>query len=215
MSRAASDRDQTFTPFAEVLAELCDSTASICAALVDREGETVDYAGRGDPFEIRILAAELRLLFSHFEMARLGGGTSEILVRAQKKSFLICALPEGYALVLQLPRRASGVSERPLSLALQKLCAEAGFPPPSLRGGRVGTAPPWRRVSVGEDPTQSRRPCRLETSEGMAEIEVIGRVAREPDARRGERGYRIRLSNGDEGTLVREPLGFWYLEEDP
>jgi len=199
------------------LADLCKSTGSICAALVDQEGETVDYTGFGDPFEIRILAAELRLLLTHLSHAPRLASTIELTIVAKRKSYFVRALPDGYALIVQLARRASGISPRPLALAVVQLCKEAGFAVPSLRQGRASpeSEAPWRRVEVEEDAPWSRRPRALRTSDGQADVEVIGRLAVDPAARRGERGYRVRLSNGEEGTLVREPLGFWYLEEDP
>ncbi len=212
-------RDQGTTPFTHFLEELCRSTGSPCAALVDREGETVDYGGKGDPFEIRVLAAELRLLLQHIDQSLHFLGSFEVLVRARRSSFLVRALPEGYALVVRLGRRATGISERSLSVAIRGLCSEAGFSVPSARNpdapassGREG-AGLWRRVAVAEEGPHSRRPCQVETEQGPAGVEVMGRLAAAERHRR-EEGFRVRLSNGEEGTLIRERLGRWYLEED-
>lgn len=125
--KRSSPRDQEETPFSSILMQLCARTGALCAALVDREGETVDYAGRGDPFDIRILAAEWRLVLQHAGEAGFSAPELEMVVRARKKSFLVQALPEGYALVMQLARRSTGISERALSLAKRRLCEEAGF----------------------------------------------------------------------------------------
>jgi hypothetical protein len=209
------ERDQGVTPFTSVLVELCRATGSPCSALVDREGETVDYAGRGDPFEIRILAAELRLLLQQVEQSPSLSSSMEILVRARRASFMVCSLPEGYALVVRLPRRSTGISDRSLAVAIRGLCSEAGFAVPSARKSELPQKAPgvWRPVLVDEDGPRSRRPCRLETEQGSAEVEIMGRIAAAERHRR-ERGFRVRLSNGEEGTLIREPLGRWFLEED-
>lgn len=204
------------TPFTAVLVELCRATGAPNAALVDREGETVDYAGRGDPFEIRVLAAELRLLLQHAEQSVQLGTTFEVLVRARRSSFFIRALPEGYALVIRLARRATGISERSLTVAIRGLCEEAGFSLPVRKTDSPpgsGAAGLWRRVAVDEEGPRSHRPSRVATSDGSAAVEVMGRVVG-ADAQGKARGFRVRLSSGEEGTLVREPLGHWYLEED-
>lgn len=210
-------RDQDTTPFTAVLDEFCRATGSYCAALVDPEGETVDYGGHGDPFEIRILAAELRLLLQHAEQSPSFQSLQELTVRGKRKSFFIYALPEGYAFVARLPRYSSRVSERPLSLVLRGLCEEAGFDLLGLRGKRISTFPQglWRRVEVDEEEGARRRPCRVATDRGVAEVEIMGRLASSFPSARKEDGFRVRFSSGQEGTLVREPLGFWYLEEDP
>ncbi len=214
--RRTHERDQAPSPFTPVLQELCRATGAGCAALVDNEGETVDYAGLGDPFEIRILAAELRLLAQHLDQAVLLRSTTEMLIRARRGSFFLRSLPEGYALVLRLGRRATSVSDRSLSIAVRELCAEAGFAAPmSQRGGRPpGTevARQWKKVEVQVEGPRSRRPVTLATPGGPTELEVMGRIATNPSSR--ETGYRVRLANGEEGTLIRERLGRWYLEED-
>ena len=62
--RVAIDRDQEASPFSAILWRLCEGCSAHAAALVDKEGETVDYAGRISPYEIRVAAAELRLVLA-------------------------------------------------------------------------------------------------------------------------------------------------------
>lgn len=205
-ARASSDRDQDATPFSEILTELCHASGARCAALVDREGETVDYAGQGDPFDIRILAAEWRLLLQHTVSTNFLRHTSEILVRSRKKGFFVEALPEGYALVIELPRRCTGISARALCQARQRLCEEAGFPDAEDPRGN------WSRVSVEEEPG-APRPARMVLDHQTHDVTVLGRIT-DPKAPR-EKSFRVRLSSGEECTLVREPFGYWYLEEEP
>lgn len=197
-------RDQVASPFSTILAELCRATGAHCAALVDREGETVDYGGSGEPFDIRILAAEWRLVLAQFEGASTLGTVSQLTVRARSKSFWIEALPDGYALVVQMGLRCTRLSSRALSQARRELCREAGFP--------LGEQSElWTRVVVQEESKGSRRPLLLAQQDQAHYLTVLGRVSSVAER---ERGFRVRFGTGEERTLVREPLGRWYLEEE-
>ena len=57
-------RDQSPSSFAPTLGRLCSSAGVVGAALVDCDGEAVDYAGRVSPFDIRVAAAEWRIILS-------------------------------------------------------------------------------------------------------------------------------------------------------
>jgi hypothetical protein len=197
-------RDQDASPFSIVLVGLCTATGARCAALVDQEGETVDYGGSGDPFDIRILAAEWRLVLARFEGASTLGSVFQLFVRARDKSFWIEALPYGYALVVQMGHRCTHLSPRALSQARRDLCREAGF-------ALVDQTEAWTRVTVKEEPGVSRRPLVLGQQDEAHYLTVLGRVS---SVARGERGFRVRLATGEERTLVREPLGQWYMEEE-
>jgi hypothetical protein len=199
-------RDQHATPFAEILRDLCLALGAKCAALVDFEGETVDYGGEGDPFDIRIIAAEWRLIMQRLNEGVLLGSTQEMIVRARKKSFLVLALPQGYALVIELGRRASTASERALCHASKRLCHEAGF------GETSSTVGDWTSVMVQEEPGDSRRPLSLYLGDEHQAVTILGRISL-PQGE-NEHGFRVRLSSGEERTLVREPFGHWYIEED-
>ena len=200
------ERDQDPGPFSNILDELCRRTGARAAAFVDAEGETVDYGGVLAPFDVRVLAAELRLLQQHVNRTEVLRTAHEIVIRARQKSFLLQVLPDGYALALELPRYASKVSERALSLGVHRLCAEAGFDPPSRFSGG------WREIEVQELPGGSHRPTAAFVDGVQASLIVLGRLTR--SAMASEMGFRVRLGTGQEGNLVREPLGRWYLEED-
>ena len=206
MTNRSSARDQNTTPFSEILERLRAAAGARSTALVDAEGETVDYSGRGDPFNIRILAAEWRLVLQHLKETKILGASYELVVRAHDKSFLVESLPEGYALVVELARRSTGVSDRALSEARKRLLAEAGFPSEEDPRGN------WSHVLIEEEPGNSRRPLRMETEEERQEVTVLGRIPN-PNLQ-NERSFRVRLGNGQECTLVREPLGNWYREEE-
>lgn len=198
-------RDQVPSPFADILRELCLRTGGDCAVLVDDEGETVDYFGRLDPFAMRVFAAELAIL--HASARSRLGHVEEIFVRNRFRSFVIRALPEGYAVALRLPRRAASVSERALASAERQLSLEAGFPWTTPRQSRVSCRP----VGIEE---RECRPLSLRQGEAALSVDIIGRV-RSPADKKREQGFRVRLENGEEGTLIREPLGRWYLDDEP
>src|SRR5688572_10427998 len=105
--RTQRGRDQAATSFGGVLMRLCDNTGAHGAALVDLQGETVDYAGIIDPYEIRVAAAEWRLVFTVLAESRIKGwaATSELMIRATKRSYAAFMLPEGYSIVVQLTPR--------------------------------------------------------------------------------------------------------------
>ena len=63
-------RDQTPSSFAPTLGRLCSSAGVVGAALVDADGEAVDYAGRVSPFDIRVAAAEWRIILTRLGRCR-------------------------------------------------------------------------------------------------------------------------------------------------
>lgn len=209
--RSLAVRDQAVSAFSGALMRLCDATAARGAALVDAEGETVDYAGCLEPFEIRVVAAEWRLLLGVLaEQLVLSGGAMEILYRGSKRSFTVVSMQDGYALVIELPHMSLRLSPRAVSEALRALALEAGLPQnPTLGIGRER----WTRVDVRWD-GHKRRPSAIWLLGGWQPIEVLGRfVESEPGHRTV--GFRGRLSDGTEMTLVREPMGIWYADEIP
>jgi len=209
-------RDQEASVFSAILMRLCEGTRAIGVALVDREGETVDYAGYRDPFALRVMAAEWRIVLNIVrEIARPGfADVTELAVRASGRSFAIVALGEGYALVLELPRRGFSLSRRALAQAAREIEAEADLPPAlALRSER------WSRVEVQTVPSDRRRPEALWLDGAWQPVVILGRhhaqSPRGPRGRagRGEVGYRARLATGLEFALVREPLGAWFASD--
>jgi len=63
-------RDQAPSSFAPTLGRLCTSAGVVGAVLVDSDGEAVDYAGRVDSFEIRVAAAEWRIILARLSRSR-------------------------------------------------------------------------------------------------------------------------------------------------
>lgn len=194
-------RAQAPSPFTTILERLVASTPSARgAALVDFEGETVDYAGHLDPFELKIAAATWQIVLSEVEATALGGPT-QITVRARRSGFVLRRVNSEYAIVLVLHARAAfAVSERALLEAETALAEEAGFP----RRSRLA----WFGVSVRS--VAEHRPVELLVSGRWEPIEVMGAVVGLHDR---ERGYRVRLASGAEMMLVRERSGLWFCDE--
>jgi|SRR6478609_4612120 len=206
--RAAIDRDQDASPFSAILWRLCEGCSAHAAALVDREGETVDYAGRISPYEIRVAAAELRLVLAFTQQAQVSvfARVNEIRIRTARRSYAIIALGDGYAIVLELVRHSFAVSPRALLQATRELESEAGIESVLLPGGTR-----WSRVEVRASATDARRPDAVWLDGSWQAVTVLGRY-RSRDLAPRERGYLARLANGAEVSLVREPLGFWFAD---
>ncbi|HWZ88524.1 MAG TPA: hypothetical protein VNW92_06725 [Polyangiaceae bacterium] len=209
--RVAIDRDQEASPFSAILWRLCEGCAAHAAALVDKEGETVDYAGRISPYEIRVAAAELRLVLAFTRSAQVPGfhEINEIRIRTGQRSYAIVGLGDGYAIVLELLRHSVALSRRALAQATRELEFEAGISS-VLQPGSTR----WSRVRVKASPDEARRPEAVWLDGGWQPVVVLGRY-RSADLARRERGYLARLASGAEFSLVREPLGYWFMDEHP
>jgi hypothetical protein len=196
-------RDQDESTFGAILARLVAAVAGAqAAALVDAEGETVDYAGALDPFELKVTAAHWQIALA--EIATQAERPRQLTIRARRRSYVVRCLEEGYTVVLVLhPRAGFAASERALQEALARLCSEAGFSAPP-RAGR------WFGVEVEPEPHDRARPARLHLASGWAPVEVMGSLV---GLRPRERGFRVRLPNGAEMMLVRERLGRWFADE--
>jgi hypothetical protein len=193
-------RDVDTTAFTTILESLVERIpGAYAAALVDGIGETVDYAGDGDPFDVRVAAAHLQILLDG--VGRLGSlGTSRWLVlRGAKKSFAASALPDGYALcVILRPRAAFTLSLRAWSVCTRALAVEAGWPPLPNEDRA------WFPVAVTTD--QRGRPVRI----GEVHVEVLGTMM---GLSVRERGFRVRTFAGTELMVVREASNLWYADE--
>ena len=209
--RVVIDRDQEASPFSAILWRLCEGCAAHAAALVDKEGETVDYAGRISPYEIRVAAAELRLVLAFTRTAQVPGfaQVNEIRVRTGRRSYAIVGLGDGYAIVLELVRHSFSVSSRAVLQATRELESEAGIQSVLVRGGTR-----WSRVEVRASSSDAGRPDAVWLDGAWQTVTVLGRY-RSGDLARRERGYRARLPSGAEFSLVREPLGIWFADDVP
>ena len=200
-------RDQAPSSFAPTLGRLCTSAGVVGAVLVDADGEAVDYAGRVDSFEIRVAAAEWRIILARLTRSQHGPWREirQMMVRGVNKSFGAVLLPEGYALVFQLLPRCFRISPRALSEAVREICENAGLAVPGAATAQ------WRRVQVNESAAPQRRPTSVWVNRKWLPVEVLGRCVG-PELLPNEIGYRVRLLGGEEITLVREPLAQWFAD---
>ncbi len=203
--------EQAVSPFSAILWRLCDSSGALGAALVDAEGETVDYAGKLGSFDVRVAAAEWRIVLALLEASQVSGwqATEEIVVRARQRSFLVWTLSDGYAVVLILPRRAFNASRRALAEAASELASEAGLARP---GSNDGARWRWLSVEVQTEPNDRRRPRAIWQGGGWLPLTILGRF-QSADLGHREVGYLTRFASGDERLLVRERLGRWFCAE--
>jgi len=205
-SDLAPMRDQATSTFTHILERLLAVTPGAQgAALVDFEGETVDYAGQLDAFELKITAAHWSIVLSETADATQVGPIERLTVRALGRAYHVRRLEENYAVVLVLhPRAAFAVSERAMQEAIAALSTEAGWPSPRS-GGR------WFWVEVeSEHHGRAVRPRRLKVGGRFQPIEVLGALV---GLAPRERGFRVRLPSGAEMMLVRERLGRWFADE--
>jgi hypothetical protein len=205
-------RDQAVSAFSGTLMQLCDATSAFGAAFVDAEGETVDYAGYLDPFETRLFAAEWRLVLQAANQANsTSGAVTCLLCRANNKSYAVYALSDGYALVIQSAHRSLLPSARAVGEALHSLAAEAGL---DVDDNSEFRHQHWYRVEVRLDPDK-RRPTDLWYGGEWMPLEIVGRYINFVELSRRTTGFRARLQDGSDLTLVREPLERWYADVLP
>lgn len=198
-------RDTDATAFTGILTDLIARIPGAhSAALVDPDGESVDYTGKAPPFDVKLAAAQLRVTFDALREAAPWREATTLVVRASTKSFLVRALSDGYAIVVILSKRAGlSVSTRALSVCERALEAEAGLM-------RNGTPVLWTPVAVQCD--RRRRPIRVSSPTGATahRLDVLGSIVGLPNR---DRAFQVRLDTGAELMLVRESGGAWYSEE--
>jgi hypothetical protein len=177
---------------------------------VDCEGETVDYAGRGEPYSLKVAAAHWRIVYDDARVQPALATTAWIGVRAAGASFVVRGLPEGYAVVVVFARRAglSAGLRRAFDHCASELAREAGWP---THGTQPTLKTTWIAIDVETRAHRPTRPAAIRRGPLVDAVEVIGLVSH--GLGRGERGWRVRNGAGVEATLVREPGGYWYADE--
>ncbi len=208
-SRPPPARDTDATPFAQILIDLIARLPGAYAcALVDLGGETVDYAGVVTPFDVKVAAAHMRIVLNDLEEYGGLGRPRWVVLRGEKRSFVARRLPDGYALVVMLRRRAGfTASARAYATCERELAVEAGW-------GNLYDGPAWFPVVVEVD--RRGRPTTVGSITGGAagtivKVEVFGSVMGLPQ---NERGFRVRTATGSDLTVVREAGNTWYADDD-
>ncbi len=206
-ARSLDHRDAS--PFAGLLEDLLDAMPYLRGgAIVDFEGETVDFAGEVDTFELRVAAATMQLMLSelrqnaHFEQLR------EVRLSTGKQGYVVRVLDDSYSLVL-IPRPLATfvLSERVLLEVEHRILIEAGLAP---------RAPlDWFRAEVRLD--GRRRPTKIRAAASLLDlesppwldVEVLGAVVEQAAT---PRAFRVRLESGAELTLLREGRSLWFVD---
>lgn len=209
--RTFAGRDQRASTFGAVLLRLCDAAGAMGAALVDAEGETVDYAGTIDPFEIKLAAAEFCVLLDVMRATQAFDlcDTVEVSLRGSRRSFYAHILGDGYAVVLVLMPHAFTISRRAIVEAVRDLCEEAGLQTPAA----VLADERWFLVEARCESQHPRRPDAIWIAGAWHGLEILGVYGERSESR--EIGFRARLDSGAEITLVRERSGRWYADALP
>lgn len=205
-SRAPVARDMDASAFAVILSELVGRVpGAFACALVDGLGETVDYAGLVDPFDLKLAAAHLQILLRQLEDIGSLGAPRSLVIRSARRTLVARGLPEGYVLVLLLRRRAGfTASERAFETCERALAVEAGW---CERDARAR----WFPMEIEVDRRGRPRLVRDASDSGEPiRAEVLGSVM---GLHPRQRGFRVRLLNGRELTLVREPGRAWYGDD--
>ena len=205
-----TQRDQHESAFAAILSKLVSRIPGARgAALVDSEGETVDYGGRAKPFDMKLAAAHWRIVLDE---ARASDGLRDvrsIAVRAGRASYLLQALPDDYALVVVMMRSAGFNGwQRAVASCVHALGEEAGW-----KRDASELPPRWFPVTILRD--ERRRPAAVRADGRLHPLEILGTLQAGVQTWLGprERAWRIRFESGLEATLVREPGGACYLDE--
>ncbi|MCS6900450.1 MAG: hypothetical protein RMJ98_12335 [Myxococcales bacterium] len=173
----------------------------IAIVFVDQEGEAVDAVGWADEFDIKVAGAHLRLMLdlAHFSC---GGETQDLIISASQIGYRVRVVAEGYALVFLFTRDlAFHASPRVLEASIYAICKEAGFSLPTKQS--------WFAAEVLTYEAPPYKPRRARGRGDWLDLQVLGALV---GAGHQERGYRVRLSNGHEVTLLREPLGRWWSD---
>ena len=202
-------REQDTTPFNTILLRLCDATPALGAALVDFQGETVDFAGTLDPFDIKVAAAEWRLVLDLVRASKVWSWphARQLLARGARHSFAVVPMGEGYAIVAQMLRHSFGLSERAVAEAVRGLSREAG-----IEAAERSDAVHWARVDVRTKSDDDRRPDSIWLGGHWSPVVILGRY-REQELPPNEVGYRVRIAAETDVSLIREPLGVWYADD--
>jgi len=132
-----------------------------------------------------------------------GGAPQRLEDRTARRTFVLDALPDGYALLSVLTRSAGvGHADRALDTALHDLYREAGWQaPPELHR--------WHEVDVKL--AHDDRPRLIRAEIGWRPVKVIGKVV--AGLHRGEIGFRVAMQGTDtEVTLVRGRDDRWWAD---
>mgnify|MGYP002362164076 FL=1 len=219
-------RDNPSSAFADILERLAARLPGVLAlVLVDSEGETVDYWTRRDPYEARVVGAQVQLFFrlvseglkdppvwatfrfgpdlpraTAHPPGTAGDGSLNPVGTPGTRTLYARRVGPVYTLVAEFDAAVTRMhARRALEVTERELADEGGWQAPASL---------WTSVRVDQD--SKGRPYAVVDGQGVAqELQILGKIQGLPPR---ERGWRIRLSHGREMNLVREPGEFWYVD---
>ncbi|MBL9021453.1 MAG: hypothetical protein JNL21_04605 [Myxococcales bacterium] len=212
--RRSPTRDQAASPFALILEQLLEAVPFVRgAAIFDFEGETVDYAGELEPFDLKVSAATFQLVLADLRTCAWLSSTQQISLSTARAGYVLRILDESYCLLLVVrPLGTYAVSQRALDETAYRILTEAGL--------AAGAVPGWYRVEVEAGTVRKgARPLRLRPVAPLGatnhdspwlDVDVLGALV---GLGKRERGFRIRLASGAEVTLLRESRRLWFIDE--
>ncbi len=208
-------RDQVESDFTPLLRGLLwlGSGRVVEVALVDGEGECVDYCSLSPPDEARLTAAWLEVLSRAMAPAvrRLGSGRL-LAFHLQGERFDLAAVRVDDEYLLTARALRGGMDERwreAMARAARGIRAVAGLRPPSWEPGREGLRVRLRGADGG--------PGWLWLGGRLERIEAVVGHWEEPPGAIGEvlRGYRVRTREGREYSVLHDPrTNRWFLGEE-
>lgn len=212
--RRRAHRDQAESSFNLILEDFLEIVPfARGAAIVDTDGETVDYAGELDPFDLRVAAATFQIVMCELRSCPYLSRLQQISVPMGRAGYLLRVLDPSYSLLIVLRTLGTySVSPRALLELESRILTEAGL-------ARVRPLR-WHRVDVKTN-ERSTRPVALrpafrawdpeapEPGPWMS-VEILGTVV---GVGTEERGYRVRLPTGAEIMLLREKSRLWFSDE--
>jgi predicted regulator of Ras-like GTPase activity (Roadblock/LC7/MglB family) len=197
-----AERDQAQSAFTTILRRLAEGVPTLLAvAFVDFEGECVDYFSSIDPYEAKVVAAQMSVVMESVTRAiqRLGwGDASRLEVLGASRELVVRRVNDEYALVVM--RRADGQEPRLLAAverAVEEFRVEVGEAAPHWE-----PSPPVLFVETRPAVGWPYAPVAFSHGGAMTSVtHVLGRWV-EPT---GETCFRVYTERGDELTLVHRP----------
>ena len=203
--KARASRDQDESPFNLILQDLLDLLPfARGAAVFDSEGETVDYAGNLDPYDLRVIAATFQIVLTDLREVAFAAGLRDLLMNLTTSSYQIRVLDAHYSLIIVLRTMATHcVSDRLVSEVAYRLAAEAGL--------ERARKPAWYRVEVLA--SEKLRPLAIREPGEKTSWVTTDVIGSHPSNPAGDRGFRVHVRTGVEVNLVLERNGLWFVDE--
>lgn len=205
--RAEAERDQVESAFTPVLRRLRDHVpALLSAAFVDVEGECIDYVSALPPFDAKVHAAHMHMLFGTLrasgDVLPVGEHFAIEIYAAEREAWVQRVAGDYLLVVLLEPESDRDALREAIRLASEEFRTEVGLERPAWENlarplsVRVRAAVGWKYAPESYSEGETR----------VAISDVLGRWT-ERDSQRDEElvCFRVRTTEGRELTLVHDP----------